>query len=129
MAPPAAAPAAAPAAVAEPSVSTPATESSAAAAAQSSSSSSTPSPAAGAPGREPEVEMTNPVPDRKLDHSAVDQFSSAADEDDRGPMVIEDKRQRLPDEIAMVAAECQDESPIEWDEGRGARVEASTEAH
>ena len=31
-------------------------------------------------------------------------------------MVIEDKRQRLQDEIAMVAAECQDESPIEWDE-------------
>ena len=39
-----------------------------------------------------------------------------ADEDDRGPMVIEDKRQRLQDEIAMVAAECQDESLIEWDE-------------
>ena len=60
--------------------------------------------------------MTNPVPDRKRDHSAVDQSSSAADEHDRGPMFIEDKRQRLQDEIAMVAAECQDESP-------------STEAH
>ena len=46
--------------------------------------------------------MANPVPDRKRDHSAVDQSSSAADEDDPGPMVIE--------------AECQDESPIEWDE-------------
>ena len=60
--------------------------------------------------------MANPVPDRKRDHSAVDHSSSAADEDDHGPMAIEDKRQRLQDEIAMVAAECQDESPIEWDE-------------
>ena len=31
-------------------------------------------------------------------------------------MVIEDKRQRLQDEIAMVTAECQDDSHIEWDE-------------
>ena len=87
MAPPARAPAAAPAAVAEPSVPTPATESSAAAA-QSSSPSSTLSPAACAPDREPEVEMTNPVPDRKRGHSAVDPSSPAAAEDDRGPMVI-----------------------------------------
>ena len=113
MAPPAAAPAAAPTAVAEPSVPTPATESSAAAA-QSSSSSSTPSPAAGAPDRE--VEMTNSVPDRKRGHSAVDPSSPAAAEDDRGPRVIEDKRQRLQEKIAVVAAECQDEAPIEWDE-------------
>ena len=113
MAPPARAPAAAPAAVAEQSVPTPATESSAAA---QSSSSSTPSPAAGAPDREPEVEMTNPVPDRKRGHSAVDPSAPAAAEDDRGPMVIEDKRQRLQEEIAMVAADCQDETPIEWDE-------------
>ena len=90
------------------------TESSAVA--QSSSSSSTQSPAVRALDREPEVEMTNPVQDRKRDHSTVDQSSSAADEDYRGPMVIEDKRERLQDEIAMVAAECQDESPIEWDE-------------
>ena len=31
-------------------------------------------------------------------------------------MVIEDKRQRLQDEIAMVTAECQADSHIEWDE-------------
>ena len=113
MAPPAAAPAAAPAVIAGPSVPTPATELSAAAA-HASSSSSAPLPVAGALDRE--VEMANPVPDRKRDHSAVDQSSSAADEDDRRPMVIEDKRQRLQDEIATVTAECQDESPIEWDE-------------
>ena len=71
MAPPAAAPAAAPATAAEPSVPTPATESSAAAA-HPSSSSSAPSPAAGALDRE--VEMANPVPDRKRDHSAVDRL-------------------------------------------------------
>ena len=105
--------AAAPAAVAEPSVPTPATDSSAAAA-QSSSSCSTPSPAAA--DKEPEVEMTNPVPDRKRGPSAVDPSSPAAAEDDRGPMALEDKRQRLQEEIAMVPAECQDETPIEWDE-------------
>ena len=60
--------------------------------------------------------MTNPVPDRKRGHSAVDPSSPAAAEDDRGPRVIEDKRRRLQEEIAMVAAECQDETPIEWDE-------------
>ena len=33
---------------------------------------------------EPEAEMTDPAADRKRDHSAVDQSSSAADEDARG---------------------------------------------
>ena len=60
--------------------------------------------------------MTDSAAERKRDHSAVDQSSSATDEEDRGPMVIEDKRQRLQDEIAMVTAECQDDSHIEWDE-------------
>ena len=60
--------------------------------------------------------MTDPAADRKRDQSAVDQSSSATDEEDRGPMVVEDKRQRLQDEIAMVTAECQDDSHIEWDE-------------
>ena len=60
--------------------------------------------------------MTDSAADRKRDHSAVDQSSSATDEEDRGPMIIEDKRQRLQDEIAMVTAECQDDSHIEWDE-------------
>ena len=85
MAPPAGSPAAAaPAAVAEPSVPI-ATEASSA---QSSSSSSPASPPA-VP--EPEEEMTDPAADRKRDHSTVDQSSSATDEEDRGPMVIEDK--------------------------------------
>ena len=110
-------PAAAPAAVAEPSVTTPnaATELSAAVA-RSSASSSTLSPAACVPDREPEVVMTDPVSDRKRAHSVVDLSSPAVAEEDREPMVIEDKRQRLQKEIAMVAAECQEEVPIEWDE-------------
>ena len=64
------------------------------------------------------AEMTDSAADRKRDHSTVDQSSSTTDEDDRGPMVIEDKRQRLQNEIAMVTADCQDDSPIEWDEGQ-----------
>ena len=60
--------------------------------------------------------MTDSAADRKRDHSAVDQSSSATDEEDRGPMFMEDKRQRLQDEIAMVTAECQDDSHIECDE-------------
>ena len=60
--------------------------------------------------------MTDSAAERKRDHSAVDQSSSATDEEDRGPMVIEDKRQRLQDEIALVTAECQADSHIEWDE-------------
>ena len=50
------------------------------------------------------------------DHSAVDQSSSATDEENGGLMVIEDKRQQLQDEIAMVTAKCQDDFLIEWDE-------------
>ena len=46
--------------------------------------------------------MTDPVPDRKRAHSAVDPSSLAAAEDDREPMVIEDKRQRLQEEIATM---------------------------
>ena len=118
MAPPAgalAAAAAAPAAVAEPSVPI-ATEASSTQSRSSSSSSSSSSPAKPPAVPEPEAEMTDPAADRKRDHSAVDQSSSATDEEDRGPMVIEDKRQRLQDEIALVTAECQDDSHIEWDE-------------
>ena len=47
--------------------------------------------------------MTDHVADRKRPHSAVD-------------LSVEDKRQRLQEEIAMIAAECQEEAPIEWDE-------------
>ena len=116
MAAPAGTPAAAaPAAVAEPSVPI-ATEASSTQSSSSSSSLSSSSPASPPAAPELEAEMADPAADRKRDHSAVDQSSSATDEEDRGPMVIEDKRQRLPDEIAMVTAECQDDSPIEWDE-------------
>ena len=58
---------------------------------------------------EPEAEMTNPAADRQRDHSAVDQSSSATDEEDRGPMVIEDKRDCDGDSRM-------DDSHIEWDE-------------
>ena len=46
--------------------------------------------------------MTDPVSDRKRAHSVVDPSSPALAEEDREPMVIEDKRQRLQEEIAMV---------------------------
>ena len=57
--------------------------------------------------------MTDHVADRKRAHSAVDLSSSAMAEE---PMTVEDKRQGLQEEIAMIAAECQEEAPIEWDE-------------
>ena len=103
--PPAGAPAAAPATVAEPSVLI-ATE---ATAAQPSSSSSAQPPTA----TEPEAEMTDHVADRKRARSAVDLSSPAMAEE---PTTVEDKRQRLQEEIEMIAAECQEEAPIEWDE-------------
>ena len=52
--------------------------------------------------------MTDSAAERKRDHSAVDQSSSATDEEDRGPMVIENKRQRRQNAKA--------DSHIEWDE-------------
>ena len=57
--------------------------------------------------------MTDHVADRKRPHSAVDLSSSAMAEE---PMTVKDKRQGLQEEIAMIAAECQEEAPIEWDE-------------